>query len=169
DHAQDLIYSCDADGRFTFVNAAAARVLKYDEGELIGRHILTLVRPDFRAEAAALYARQLSERIPTTYFEFPALAKDGTLIWIGQYVQLVFGGDAILAVHAIARDITRQKGIEERLKQSESRYRSLIHGAAYGILLTDVDGRILDANPALARMLGYESVSELQTVNMAAV
>src|SRR4029079_5484023 len=128
DHAQDLIYSSDADGRFTFVDAAAARVLKYEQGELVGRHILTLVRADFRAEAAALYARQISERIPTTYFEFPAPAKDGTLVWIGQYVQLVFGGDAILAVHAIARDITRQKGIEERLKQSGSPDRSRIQG-----------------------------------------
>ena len=169
DHAQDLIYSCDAEGRFTFVNPTAARVLKYGEGELLGRHILTLVRPDFRAEAAALYARQISERIPTTYFEFPALAKDGTLIWIGQYVQLVFGGEAILAVHAIARDITRQKAIEERLKQSESRYRSLIQGAAYGIFLTDVDGRILDANPALARMLGYASVEDLKSLDIGSV
>jgi PAS domain S-box-containing protein len=169
DHAQDLIYSCDADGRFTFVNAAAARVLKYNDGELVGRHILTLVRADFRAEAAALYARQMSERIPTTYFEFPAMAKDGTLVWIGQYVQLVFGGGAILAVHAIARDITRQKGIEERLKQSESRYRSLIQGASYGIFLTNVAGTIVEANPALAHMLGYASVDELKAVGMLAV
>jgi PAS domain S-box-containing protein len=169
DQAQDLIYSCDADGRFTFVNAAAMRMLGYEDGELIGRHVLTLVRPDFRAEAAALYARQISERIPTTYFEFPAVAKDGTLVWIGQYVQLAFSGDTVAAVNAIARDITRQKGIEERLKQSESRYRSLIHDAAYGIFLTNANGAILEANPALARMLGYASVDELKSVGMSAV
>src|SRR5262249_50074000 len=169
DHAQDLIYSCDADGRFTFVNAAASRVLRYEEGELVGRHVLTLVRADFRAEAAGLYARQIAERIPTTYFEFPAVAKDGTLVWIGQYVQLALEGDVVAALTAVARDITRQKAIEERLTQSESRYRSLIHDAAYGIFLTRADGAILEANPALARMLGYASVDELKAVGIAAV
>jgi PAS domain S-box-containing protein len=133
EHAQDLIYYCDAHGHFTFVNPAAARVMKYDEQELIGRHFLSLIHPDHRVRAGAFYARQLVDRAPSTYYEFPTVAKDGTQIWLGQYVQLVYDNDAISAVHAIARDITRQKEAEERLKQSEERYRSLIHGAAYGI------------------------------------
>src|SRR5262249_5836860 len=95
--------------------------------------------------------------------------KNGTLVWIGQYVQLVLIGAAVVAISAVARDITRQKGIEERLKQSESRYRSLIHDAAYGIFLTNANGAILEANPALARMLGYASVDELKSVGMSAV
>lgn len=57
EHAQDLIYSCDIGGRFTYVNAAAARVMKYEESELIGRQILTLIREDYRATAGELYAK----------------------------------------------------------------------------------------------------------------
>jgi two-component system, cell cycle sensor histidine kinase and response regulator CckA len=52
---------------------------------------------------------------------------------------------------------------EERLRESEARYRSLIQGAAYGIFRTDVNGTILDANAALAQMLGYASIDELMT------
>ena len=51
----------------------------------------------------------------------------------------------------------------------EARYRSLIQGAAYGLFRTTLDGRILDANPAFANMLGYDSVEELKTVNIASV
>ncbi|MBZ5557877.1 MAG: PAS domain S-box protein [Acidobacteriia bacterium] len=163
EHAQDLIYYCDVDGRFTYVNPAASRVMQYAERELLGRHFLTLVRPDYRAAAAALYTRQIQERVPNTYFEFPAVTKSGEVVWVGQHVQLVYAGDRIDAVHAIARDITRQKDAEEKLKKSEARYRSLIQGAAYGIFRTSDDGTILDANPALARMLGYDSVDELMT------
>ncbi|HEV3139114.1 MAG TPA: PAS domain S-box protein, partial [Vicinamibacterales bacterium] len=43
EHAQDLIYYCDPKGRFTYVNPAAARVMQYEERELIGRHFLTLI------------------------------------------------------------------------------------------------------------------------------
>jgi two-component system cell cycle sensor histidine kinase/response regulator CckA len=166
EHAQDLIYYCDVKGHFTFVNPAAARVMKYDERELLGRHFLTLIRPDYRAGAAALYARQLTEGTPNTYFEFPVITRDGETVWIGQHVQVVHEGDRVVGVHAIARDITRQKDAEERLRESEARYRSLIQGAAYGIFRTNIEGAILDANAALAQMLGYASVDELMTCNI---
>jgi PAS domain S-box-containing protein len=164
--AQDLIYYCDPGGRFTYVNPTAVRVTRYDEHELVGRHFLTLIRPDYRARANELYARQIVERTPSTYFELPIVTKDGQSIWIGQHVQLVSEADRITRVQAIARDISRQKEAEEKLRQSEFRYRSLIQGAAYGIYRSTIDGRILDANPALALMLGYDSVDELMTRNM---
>jgi PAS domain S-box-containing protein len=166
EHAQDLIYYCDPAGRFTYVNPSAARVMKYEEGELLGLHFMTLIRPDFRDAAAELYTRQIVEHIPNTYFEFPSVTKDGDVIWVGQHVQLVYEGETIVAVHAIARDITRQKHAEERLRKSEARYRSLIVGAAYGIYRSTFQGEILDANPALAKMLGYASVEDLLAHNM---
>jgi len=166
EHAQDLIYYCDPAGRFTYVNPSAARVMKYEEGELLGLHFMTLIRPDFRDAAAELYTRQIVERIPNTYFEFPSVTKDGDVVWVGQHVQLVYDGETIVAVHAIARDITRQKHAEERLRKSEARYRSLIVGAAYGIYRSTFQGEILDANPALAKMLGYASVEDLLAHNM---
>src|SRR5262249_18719193 len=89
EHAQDLIYYCDTGGPVTYVNRAAARVMKYEERELLGRHFLTLIRPDFQAAAGELYERQLTQQIPNTYFEFPAVTKAGDIVWIGQHVQLV--------------------------------------------------------------------------------
>ncbi|HEY7789408.1 MAG TPA: ATP-binding protein [Vicinamibacterales bacterium] len=61
---------------------------------------------------------------------------------------------------------TRRKAVEEALRESEERYRSLIHGAAYGIYRSTLDGRLLDVNPALATMLGYDSMEELQGLNL---
>ena len=81
EHAQDLIYYCDPDGVFTYVNPAAARVMGYTEDELLGRHFLTLIRPDFRQEASRVYDAQLERGTPSTYFEFPAVKKDGQTIW----------------------------------------------------------------------------------------
>jgi len=163
EHAQDLIYYCDADGRFTYVNPAASRVMQYAEAELLGRHFITLIRPDYQPAAGEVYQRQMRDGVANTYFEFPAVTKARDIIWLGQHVQLVRDGDRVAGVHAIARDITRQKEFEEKLKTSEARYRSLIQGAAYGIFRTSDDGAILDANPALAHMLGYDSVEELMT------
>src|SRR6185295_2654005 len=165
EHAQDLIYYCDAAGRFTYVNPTTVRVTQFDERELLGRPFLTLVRDDFQAKADEVFQRQLQNNLDSTYFEFPAVARGGATIWLGQHVQLEYDGDRVAGVHAIARDITRQKDVEHRLRRSEARYRSLIQGAAYGIYRTTLDGTILDANPAIATMLGY-TIEELQTLNM---
>ena len=168
ERAQDLIYYCDAVGHFTYVNPTAARLMQYSEEELLGRHFFSLVRKDYRNEVGEFYLRQLSEKIPSTYREFPSVTKGGDTLWVGQHVELAFNGDEVAGVHAIARDITRQKDAEARLRKSEARYRSLIQGAAYGIYRTTVEGTILDANPAIAAMLGY-TVDELMSVNMATV
>jgi two-component system, cell cycle sensor histidine kinase and response regulator CckA len=166
ENAQDLIYYCDPRGLFTYVNPTAARVMKYSEDELIGRHFLTLIRPDYRQQASAVYTAQLTDGTPSTYFEFPAVDKEGKTIWIGQHVQIVYDSGKIVAVHAIARDISRQKEAEERLRASEAKYRSLIHRAAFGIYTSTEDGRILEGNPAMVRMLGYDDEAELKQANM---
>ena len=166
EQAPDLIYSCDPGGRFTYVNPAARLVLKYEPDELIGRSLVSIIREDYRETAAMLVARQVGTRIPSHYFEFAAVAKTGQTIWIGQHMQLVLEGDAVLGINVIARDISRQKDTEERLRQSEEEYRSLVQGAAFGIYRSTEDGRILDANLALAQMLGYDGTEELLTHNM---
>src|SRR5215207_5852644 len=61
---------------------------------------------------------------------------------------------------AIERELRDAKVRRER-QQAEEKYRSIFENAIEGIFQTTVDGRFLTANPAMARMLGYESPQEL--------
>jgi PAS domain S-box-containing protein len=119
DNASEIIYKITPTGYFTFVNPTALRIMGYAETELIGQHYLTFIRPDFRRQAAHFYARQLKDRTPKTYFEYPVITKDGVVIWLGQNVQLIFNstGDQIIEAQAIARDITDLKQAETALRQ----------------------------------------------------
>jgi two-component system, cell cycle sensor histidine kinase and response regulator CckA len=119
EQATDIIYNCDLEGRFTFVNPTGTRLMKYREDELLGRHFLTLIRPDYRDRAAEFYKRQRMQYIRSTYFEFPAIAKDGTEIWVGQSVQIVEEHGAPVGVQAIARDITARLALEDQLRQAQ--------------------------------------------------
>ena len=159
--ARDIIYACDALGHFTFANPFAVELLGYPEHELLGRHFLSLIRDDHREAATKFYGRQFVARVLDTYFEFPALVKSGDAIWLGQHVQLIVEHDAVVGFQAIARDITRQKDAEDRLRASEAAYRSLVQGASVGIYRSAIDGKFLDANLALAAMIGYESPADL--------
>ncbi|HEX4075366.1 MAG TPA: response regulator [Candidatus Acidoferrales bacterium] len=61
-------------------------------------------------------------------------------------------------------NISERKRAEAALRQSEARYRGLVNNSTYGIYWVSPEGRLLDANPALARMLGYDSVDQLLTI-----
>ena len=119
EQATDIIYNCDLQGRFTFVNPTGARLMKYAEDELLGRHFLTLIRPDYRDRAAEFYTRQRMQYIRSTYFEFPAIAKDGTEVWLGQSVQIVEEHGKPVGIQAIARDITARLALEDQLRQAQ--------------------------------------------------
>ena len=61
---------------------------------------------------------------------------------------------------AIERELREAEGRREK-QRAEERYRSIFKNAVEGIFRTSVEGRFLVANPALARMFGYESPEEL--------
>jgi len=119
DHAHDIIYSTDADGRFTFCNPPAVRMMKYSPEELLGRRFHDLIRSDYRQAAERFYGRQFVRQTPSTYFEMPVLAKDGSEMWIGQNVQIIIAHGRVEGFHAVARDITDRKHAAAELQKAK--------------------------------------------------
>ena len=74
----------------------------------------------------------------------PEKLADGSIIWYG-----------------FNADITNHKRAEEKLCQSEEKYRSIFENAQEGIYRTTPEGRFDMANQAMARILGYDSPNEL--------
>jgi diguanylate cyclase (GGDEF)-like protein/PAS domain S-box-containing protein len=58
-------------------------------------------------------------------------------------------------------NVTERKRIEQALRKAEEKYRAIFEGAVVGIFRTTPAGRYIDVNPAMARMLGYDSPQEL--------
>jgi PAS domain S-box-containing protein len=64
-------------------------------------------------------------------------------------------------VGILERDVAARKRTEEVLRKSEQKYRALFEETHDGVILSSVDGRILDANPAALAMFGYQQKDEL--------
>jgi PAS domain S-box-containing protein len=79
---------------------------------------------------------------------------------------LVEERDLLSAVAEMLRAFLDRKAMEEALQRSEQRYRTLFENAPVGIYRTTPDGQILAANPALMRMMGYESYEQLSRRNL---
>lgn len=84
----------------------------------------------------------------------------GKDFWINaHFAPFVFGEEPHL--WAMFEDITERKRTEAALGQAEEKYRRIFEEAVIGIFQTTPDGRLLSANPALARLFGYDSPAEL--------
>ncbi len=107
-------------------------------------------------------------RTGTPYeLELETVRADGSRGWILDRGEPVRNADgAITHLRGIAMDITGRKRAEEALRESEERFRSLVENATVGIYRTTPQGRILMANPALVKMLGYKNFKELAARNL---
>src|SRR6266852_4829847 len=118
ENANDIIYRCDAYGKFTYVNPTVRKILGYTEEELIGKHFLELIAPAHRDLAQAFYRVQFETKTPNTYFEFPVIAKNGETVWMGQNVQTIVTGQWILGFQSVSRDISERKRMEGELAKA---------------------------------------------------
>ncbi len=151
--ANDIIFTADLKGYFTYVNPPAEHLTGYSAKELLGKHFLELMRSDYHEKAQRFYAKQVEERVLNTYFEFPAVVKNGKELWLGQNAQLIMDDDEIIALQAIARDITIRKQTERQLLLQDT----ALHAAANGIVITDRDGKVIWVNKAFTALTQYES------------
>ena len=69
-------------------------------------------------------------------------------------------------VNLYGRDITERKRVEDALRASELKYRTLFEKIPHGVYQSSPQGMFLTANPALVRMLGYESEAELLALDI---
>jgi PAS domain S-box-containing protein len=163
-NSRDFLFISDPDGRILEVNDAATSLSGYSIDELKRLHMKDLYeRPDDREVLlGTLMAQGYVDN-----FETRGRKKDGSAIDVlvnASILRNPAGG--ILGFQGSLRDISERKRAELDLKVSEERFRSLYENATIGIYRTTPDGRILLANPALVRMLGYSSFDELAERNL---
>ena len=108
----------------------------------------------------------LAGDVDTFSMEKRYIRKDGTVVWCNLTVGCVRdAGGAVESFISVVEDISERKAAEERLRQSEERYRGIFEHAGTGIAISDLAGRFESCNPAYAAMLGY-SERELRRVNV---
>lgn len=97
--------------------------------------------------------------------------KDGAILDVSVTVSpIIDDNGTVIGASTIARDITRSKA-EERLKELEEKYQSVVENIAVGVYRSTGDprGKFLWGNPALVRILGYPTFESLEDVAVAEI
>src|SRR6266436_5131934 len=146
--------------------------------ERLGSHAYDLVvaehpSPDWR-ETQALELLHLSKRRIPLIFVGGTMQRETVAEFItrGAYDCIEMGriGHLPVAVHQALQEkaLREERGrAQNRLRHSEARYRVLAGNLSYGICRCDLDGKFLEVNEAMVKMLGYASKEQLLGVNLA--
>ncbi|MDR3678093.1 MAG: PAS domain S-box protein, partial [Acidobacteriota bacterium] len=159
--SDDAIFSTTREGLIATWNAGAEHMHGYAAEEIRGRHFSVLIPEDRRGEIAA-NQEKLHRGEALVHYEFEHMRKDGSRLQVSETLSPIKDSKGfVTGVSVIARDITRRHQAEKAVAESEERYRTLFENAPVGIYRTTPDGRVMAANPAMIRMLGYSSLEEL--------
>ena len=161
-----MVYRCRDDGEWTmeFVSAGCRALTGYDPEDLLlsqRRSYQSIIHPEDRdrVREEVVGGLALRKRFDCEYRIFHA---HGSLRWVWERGTGVFDlYGRLVAIEGIIQDVTERKESSQALREAERRYYQLFENALEGIFRTTLDGQYLDANPALARIYGFESPSEL--------
>jgi PAS domain S-box-containing protein len=119
------IVRTDLDGRITLVNQRFCEMAARSREALLGSSLLSVIHPDDQAEGHARFLQMLETATPFV-LEARLLRPDGSVLWGSHAVSIALNGSGVPR-HAIVlcQDVTGRREAEDRLRDSEERFRLL--------------------------------------------
>lgn len=158
--ANSIILRMDPLGNVTYFNEYAANFLGYSKDEIVGKNIIDTIVPRIDSKGKDLTSMVLDMCAnPEKYEnnENENICKDGTRVWVAWTNKTILDKEGrCVEILCIGNDITSRKQAEEKLKESEEKFR--LHYEDIPVMYFTVDGSgiVAAVNKYGANQLGYE-------------
>lgn len=154
-----LVMIADFESFIVRVNPGWTTLLGYEAEELIGKSFMQFIHPDDK-ESTLKEASRLAGGVQSLSFQNRYRCKDGSyriLSWTGT------ADEESRLFYAIAQDVTEQVRAQQKLKESEERFRMYTTEAPFGIFIVNPESYFVFTNEEGLRIIGY-TLGELQEI-----
>jgi len=159
--AGTMLLTLNADGKIILLNKKGYQILGYGEKELIGKNWFEHCIPSESIKEIRDVFQQViaGKKEVAEFYENFIVRKDGTKRLISWYNTVLRDGVGnVVGVLSSGEDITEKKNVEEKLRESEETFRSIINSSPMGIIMYHLDENdhlvFAGANPAFEKILG---------------
>jgi two-component system NtrC family sensor kinase len=156
DSFDDILIALSLEGEIRAVNHSFAELVGASYQQIIGRPVTDFLE-EADGEGAELIRRSMPRFLDRRHWSGiiqVRLKKQNSVCYFDCVAHAMTRDNIVHGLTVLGRDITA-------LRKNEARFTELFETLQEGIYITIPDGSILDANPALVRMLGYDSKEEL--------
>jgi diguanylate cyclase (GGDEF)-like protein/PAS domain S-box-containing protein len=165
DAAFDAIVTITPDGIVRWFNRGAERIFGHRAEEVIGQPVTLLMPERYRELCVAglhRYLRTGEAHVVGGTIELVGLRNDGSELPIEMSLgETHEDGERLFT--GVIRDVTERKEVENAIKESEERFRSLVQYTSDIITILEADGTIRYISPAVERVMGYKPEEQIGT------
>lgn len=142
--------------RFGFVSLQAEKILGYPVQQWMDEPLFwkNHIHPDDQAWAVA-YCIDFTRKKKNHEFEYRMIASDGRVVWLRDLVSVIVHDDEVRQLRGIKVDITQRKEAEEKISQSENKFKALIDTSPDATVIVNEEGIIQIVNKQTEIILGY--------------
>ncbi|MFX0140523.1 MAG: PAS domain-containing protein, partial [Candidatus Hodarchaeota archaeon] len=165
ENIKESYFEVDLKGNFTFFNDALCELQGTPRNELLGMNYQTFVDEENKNKILGVYNNVYKTAQPESDFQYQFRNKRGDLVTCESSVYLRYDSDGKkIGFSGLARNITEKFSLEQKIKESEEKYRTIFNASPDYIFITDIKGDILDMNPVLLERIGT-TLEEVRGIN----
>jgi len=146
----DYIFQTTIDGTTIYCSPAVERILGYAPEERQGQNFASIISPSDLPKAQALFKEAIKGKSHQN-IEINLVHKSGRTVPVEVSVAPIFENNKVNSIFGIVRDITERKKIEQKLRASEDKNRTLLENLPQKIFLKDRSSVYLSCNENLAK------------------
>ncbi len=156
ENMQESYFEVDLKGNLIYVNPAMYLGLGFNREEIIGQHYRIFTDEENVKKLYKIYNRIYKTGAPVRTADFEFIKKDGTKIFAETSASLIRDAQGKPSgFRGVSRDVTERRKMEETIRQSEEKYRTIINEVDEWYFEIDLAGNIVFINDAVARSVGY--------------
>ncbi|MCI5060485.1 MAG: PAS domain-containing sensor histidine kinase [Alphaproteobacteria bacterium] len=158
----DVIFETTIDGTIVFLNETWKKVTGFELERSIGRNLFDLIYVQDQEEQRYNFEEFVAGH-KQSYRAFTRLrSSDGFFRAIELTISMLRQDESKdLRVVGTITDVEDRRRAERALSEAEKKYRAIVENAAGGIYQVTPEGQFLSANPALAKILGFDAPEEV--------
>lgn len=162
DAVSDIIFETNIEGEVLFLSASWRKVTGFDPEQFIGHELFSLLHPQDQKQQQRDF-EMLIKGQKQAYRLFTRLrTSDGTFRAVEIAMSMIRQDqNRNLRVVGTFTDVEERRRAERALAEAEKKYRTIVENAAGGIYQLTPEGIYLSANPAMARVLGFDTPEQI--------